>query len=219
MAKRGEFPSLWLLSRYLKLAIGYCVENGLMDMMLEPREGASPKQLTLFEDLDKNSVSERSGGASFAWPFAIGLIPHTFPDPIDLVWRVPSAEQERAYAEWAAACGPELLAAKKQWQAFSAGEGLILAIYRKGQNTIVEVLRVNNAYIEGQRKKTLKLHVMAPRVKKDKVFGDYLERGRDFEIPIHKVLYTEPLPPNFRRQGIPAYRQAIERGLEIAKKL
>ena len=66
----------------------------------------------------------------------------------------------------------------------------------------------------------LKLQVVAPIVKKDKVFGDYYhEGGRVFEIPIHKVLYTEPLPPTFYQQGIPAYRQAIERGLEIAKTL
>ena len=219
MAKREEFPPLILLRRYLKLAIRYCIENGLMDVMLEPREGASPKLASLFDDLEMNTISERGEGTGPAWPFAIGLIPYTFPDPVALVARVPSSEQERADAEWAAACGPELLAAEKHWQTFSAGEGLILAIYRKGRNTLVEVLRVNDAHIEGQSKKTLKLHVMAPKVKRDKVFGDYLERGRDFEIAIHKMLYSEPLPPNFRRQGIPAYRQAIERGLEIAKKL
>ena len=96
MAKKKQFPPLRLLRRYLKLAIQYCVENGLMDVMLEPRGSASPKQATLFDDLDKNSISERSERAIPAWPFAIGLIPHRFPDPVDLVARVQSAEQERA---------------------------------------------------------------------------------------------------------------------------
>ncbi len=92
MAKKKKFPPLRLLRRYLKLAIQYCVENGLMDVMLEPREGARPKLASLFDDLDKNSISERSEGASPAWPFAIGLIPHRFPDPVDLVARVPTAD-------------------------------------------------------------------------------------------------------------------------------
>jgi hypothetical protein len=55
--------------------------------------------------------------------------------------------------------------------------------------------------------------------KRDKGFGDYLETGREFEIPIHKLLYTEPVPPTWRHQGIPAYRQLIERGRAIAEKL
>lgn len=219
MAKRREFPSLWLLSRYLKLAIHYCIENGLMDTVLEPCEAASPRVASLFDDLEMNTISELCEGSRPAWPFAIGLIPHAFPDPVDLVWWVPSAEQKRADAAWVVACGPKLLAAEKLWQAFSAGKGYILAVYQKGQNQIVDVLRVDGASIAGQRKKTLKLHVVAPNVKIDKVFGDDLEVGRHFEIPIHKVLYSEPLPPDFRRQGIPAYREAIERGFEIAKKL
>ena len=102
---------------------------------------------------------------------------------------------------------------------FSAGEVLILAIYQKGKKTLVDVLRVYDAYIEGKRKKTLKLHVVAPKLSKDKFLGDYLEWERDFEIPIHKVLYSEALPPTFYQHGIPAYRQVIERGQEIAKKL
>ncbi len=89
MAKKGTFPPLRLLRRYLKLAIGYCVENGLMDIKLESGEGAS-KQATLFDDLDQNGISESSERALAALPFAIGLIPHKFPAPIDLVDRVPS---------------------------------------------------------------------------------------------------------------------------------
>lgn len=221
MAKRGEFPPLWLLSRYLKLAIGYCIENGLMDVKLEPKEGANPKQLTLFDDIERDNSLARDDGSSPAWPFAIGLIPHRFPDPVDLVWRVPSAEEQEADAEWAAACGPELLAAEKQWKTLSAGKAYILAIYKKGQRTIVDVLRVRDAYIEGERKKTLKLHVVAPKIKKDEVFGDYIEKGgQNFRIPIHRLLYSEPVPPTFlRRQEISTYRQLIERGLQIAKTL
>ena len=86
MAKRGEFPPLWILRRYLKLAIRYCIENGLMDIMLEPRDGARPKQASLF-DLELNTISESCKKASHDWPFAIGLIPYTFPDPVDLVAR------------------------------------------------------------------------------------------------------------------------------------
>ena len=220
MAKRNQFPPLVLLRRYLKLVIQYCVENGRMGIVLEPREGARQKQPSLFDNLDTNTTSECSECASLVWPFAIELIPHTYPDPVDLVGRVPSAEEERDYAKWEAACGPELLAAAKHWHEFSEGDGYILAIYQKGQKKMVEILRVVAAYIDGQRKKTLKLSVVAPEITKDKFFGDYyLNTGCCFDIPIHKVLYTEPISPTSFPQGIQGYHEAIERGREIAKTL
>jgi hypothetical protein len=69
MSKRGEFPPLRLLRRYLKLAIRYCIENGLMDIPLERALAASPP-----------------------WAFAIGLVPHAFPNPVDLVARASAAD-------------------------------------------------------------------------------------------------------------------------------
>jgi hypothetical protein len=122
-------------------------------------------------------------------------------------------------AQWIAECGPELLETERKWQAFSEGEGYILAVYVKGKDTIVDVLRVNDVYIEGKKRKTLKLHVEAPKLTKDKYIGDYLEWERDFEVPIDKLLYHEALPNNFYDLGIPAYQKAVERGLEIAKRL
>jgi HNH endonuclease len=104
MAKKGEWPCLWLLRRYLKLAMRYCIENELMDIVLEPTygarakdsarifegdlmeptEGASSKQASLFDNLEMKSHLESCEGASRALPFAIALIPYTFPDPVDL---------------------------------------------------------------------------------------------------------------------------------------
>ena len=127
--------------------------------------------------------------------------------------------QEKADAQWADECGPELLEAERKWQTFSEGEGYILAAYVKGKNTIVDVLRVIDAYIEGAKKKTLKLYVAAPKLRKDKYIGNYLEWERDFELPIDKLLYHEPLPTNFYDLGIPAYQKAVKRGLKIAKRL
>ncbi len=92
MAKRGEFPPLGLLRCYLKLAIQYCVDNGLMDVILAPRKGAQPQQATLFDDLDNNSFLKLSERTIPAWPFAIELIPHTFPDPVDLIGWVSSVD-------------------------------------------------------------------------------------------------------------------------------
>jgi hypothetical protein len=44
---------------------------------------------SLFEDLDHQNILECGAEAGLAWPFAIDLIPHRFPDPVDLVDRVP----------------------------------------------------------------------------------------------------------------------------------
>ena len=96
MAKRGQFPPLRLLRRYLKLAIHYCVEHGLMDFALEPADSSVPKQASLFDDLETNVNSGSDKGIDPAWPFAIGLIPHAFPEPADLVARVSAEEEEES---------------------------------------------------------------------------------------------------------------------------
>lgn len=56
MAKKGKFPPLGVLRRYLKLAITYCVQNNLMAISLEKVEELNPPL-----------------------PFAIALLPHEYP--------------------------------------------------------------------------------------------------------------------------------------------
>jgi len=83
MNKRDEFPPLHLLRRYLKLAIAYCVEHDLMHAVLEPREGASPRPPSLFDDTS-DDVSTRGSFDTPTLPFALELVPYTFPEPGDM---------------------------------------------------------------------------------------------------------------------------------------
>lgn len=115
--------------------------------------------------------------------------------------------------------GPEMFAAKKKWEAIAATDGYILAIYSKGAETIVDVLRVNDVSIEGQKTKGLKLEVESPKRIKDKDIGDYLEWDRGFNLTIDKLLHSEVLPKDFYDSGIPGYQKVIDRGLKIAQKL
>lgn len=63
LARRGQFPSVLLLRRYLKLAIEYCAEHGLLDQAI-------------------TDVSEL--------PFALDVLPRPFPQPDSLIlWTVP----------------------------------------------------------------------------------------------------------------------------------
>jgi len=93
MAKRGEFPTLGLLRRYLKLVIHYCIEHKLMDIALEPRTRSKPKQASLFDKFESLTAPEQCDTTIRALPFKIELIPHKFPDPIDLVWWVPAKSE------------------------------------------------------------------------------------------------------------------------------
>ncbi len=62
-AKRGEFPPLLLLRRYLKLAIGYCEVQSLLQRALTEVTGV---------------------------PFNLASIPRSFPPPSELIlWRTP----------------------------------------------------------------------------------------------------------------------------------
>jgi hypothetical protein len=83
MAKKGRFPPLGLLRRYLKLVIHYCVENDLMDNVLEQKNGAQ-RQLSLFDDWEKTIEAPGGNGPGDGLPFTIELVPHVFPAPVDL---------------------------------------------------------------------------------------------------------------------------------------
>lgn len=68
LAKRGEFPPLLLLRRYLKLAIAHCAATGSLEL-------AASQADTL--------------------PFSLAAVPRRFPPPGELVlWRTPLPDAE-----------------------------------------------------------------------------------------------------------------------------
>ena len=91
MAKRDVFPPLGLLRRYLKFAIRYCIENGLMDKPLETPNGLKDRVPTLFDTLDASETAENDVIPTTC-PFAIHLIPYDYPEPGDLWGRATDAE-------------------------------------------------------------------------------------------------------------------------------
>lgn len=126
-------------------------------------------------------------------------------------------QADRAEEKWAKECGPELLSAEKQWSEFAEREGFILAVYHRGKNTVVDVLQVNDAFIDGNKKKKIKLCVASPKVVKDRDLGEYLEWDRDFELALEKILYFESFHAELGDGEIIAYQRAVENGLRKAK--
>ena len=114
-------------------------------------------------------------------------------------------------------CDKELIDKQHQWNIFSERVEYMLAIFIRGKNTIVEVLRVNEALITERGK--LKLGVEAPKVVKDRHIGDYLDWDKYFELPFDAILHYEPLHTNFHDDGNDAYRKVIEKGLLLANNL
>jgi hypothetical protein len=94
MDKRDEFPPLFLLRRYLKLAIAYCVDHTLMHGVLEPREGACPRPPSLFDDFTADEASAYRSRVMPVLPFALELIPYTFPEPGELWGEIDSQSDE-----------------------------------------------------------------------------------------------------------------------------
>ena len=72
MHKRGEFPPLLLLRRYLKLSIGFCEDKEIMDTALAQVDSLS-----------------------YPLVFSIHLIPHKYPGPSELkLWVLPLEEAD-----------------------------------------------------------------------------------------------------------------------------
>ena len=94
MAKRDEFPPLHLLRRYLKLAIAYCIEHDSMHVTLVPRGGASPRPPSLFDGISGDNDAANLSPVASALPFALELVPYTFPEPGDMWGEVDSHDTE-----------------------------------------------------------------------------------------------------------------------------
>ena len=131
--------------------------------------------------------------------------------------RVKTKARERKF-------GSALIAEESGWNEFADGTEFMLAIYRYKNEIVVDVLRVNEAWINERGK--LVLSVEAPKVVKDRHIGQYLDWDRYFELPREKLLQYEPLCADFYTHdstgfgpGNKAYQQAVQRGLKLARKL
>ena len=113
--------------------------------------------------------------------------------------------------------GKELVEAEDRWNQFAESTEYMLAIYVRGKSTIVDVLRVNGAFIDGRGK--LQLEVEAPKLYRDRGIGDYLMWETDQKIVVDKLLHYEPLHRDFDDERINVYTKTVENGLKIAKKL
>jgi hypothetical protein len=82
MQRQGRFPNLWLLRRYLKLAIRHCQEGGLMDVPLPSPEAVS--QRSLFDAENEAALGKLTEGKAPVLPFAVRLVPYQFPKPSEL---------------------------------------------------------------------------------------------------------------------------------------
>lgn len=120
------------------------------------------------------------------------------------------AARERKY-------GKELLDQEDRWNRLAEDVGYIIAIYEKRKETVVDVLLVNQAEITEKGK--LRLLLAAPKVMKDRDSGEWLLWDKEFELPAEALLHYEPLHSDFHHDGNAAYRDAVEKGLRIAKRL
>ena len=80
-----------------------------------------------------------------------------------------------------------------------------------------DVLDVNEATINGRG--ALMLAVERPRVRNDKHLGTILEWENSLSLPVSDLLHHESLHDAFPDDGVEAYRQAVKRGLKIARRL
>ena len=113
--------------------------------------------------------------------------------------------------------GREAVEKEEEWNEFADEQDYMLAIYQRGKDIIVDVLRVLGADIN-KRKKVV-LDVQAPKVVKDPDIGRVIEWEREFTLPLEKLLYFEGLGRDyFLPDDLEKYKKLVERGLKIAKK-
>jgi hypothetical protein len=119
--------------------------------------------------------------------------------------------------------GKEVCELEEKWNQFADGEGFILAVYAEGKEKVVDVLQVNEALITKTGK--LKLAVSAPKLRKDRIIGRYLEWDRTFQLPIESLLYHEALNDGWYdhdaidfEKANQVYGRLVKKGKGIAKR-
>jgi hypothetical protein len=120
--------------------------------------------------------------------------------------------------------GKELVDEEREWNDFADDGGYMLAVYSYRKEIVVNVLLVNEAFIE--RRGKLKLNVAAPKATKDRYLGRYLDWDRHFELPVDSLLYHDRVDPGFYARGAEgyepgnrAYKALVDKGLRIARSL
>ena len=131
--------------------------------------------------------------------------------------RVANPERMGSPRRLPAGLSTKLADQEDKWNAIAETIRFVAAVYRRGSETTVEVLRVDGAYLNNRH--TLVLQVTAPKLVQHRNVGDHLEWARSFELPIEDLRQFEPLHPEFWRAGSRAYQSAIERGRQIAETL
>ena len=104
-----------------------------------------------------------------------------------------------------------------KWNAIADAVGFIVAIYSNGEETLVDVLRVDGVYLNNRH--TLVLQVVAPKAVRDRDVGGRLQWVNDIELSIEDLRHYEPLHVEFASCDPAAYRSAVERGRRAAEKL
>lgn len=130
----------------------------------------------------------------------------------NLVQKREQAKQSRREKTY----GPELIEVERKWNQMSEDLRFILIAYRKGKETVVDVLDCAGAEIN--KSGNVVLQASVPKIVKDRHIGQYLEWDKSITIPIENIRYYEYLNPNFHEEEIGEYRKAVERGLSIVRR-
>jgi hypothetical protein len=120
--------------------------------------------------------------------------------------------------------GQELIDQESYWNQFADDPEYMLAVYKRGNQTVVDVLRVNVAFIAENG--SLKLGVAAPKLVKDRHIGEHLDWDHDFELHFDALLHHEPLRKDWYDHDSKGftranreYKMLVEKGLTVARKL
>ena len=125
-------------------------------------------------------------------------------------------QRQREIAKRIAKFGEEVLALERQWEQYAETTEWMLAVYNRGKDNVVDVLRVNGA--SAREDGHIELDVTSPKLVRDRDDGDSMEWNQQFLLRLDDLLHHEPLP-NFNGSKSDEYKSIVERGMTIAKKL
>lgn len=112
--------------------------------------------------------------------------------------------------------GEEAIKIETHWNTICDQNPMVLLIYERGKNIIVDVVEVCGTEFDSKDK--IKVCFVAPKLRKDQYLGTYLEWEKEFSVRPNKILHHELITQEIDFMDTDRYQKCVETGLQIAKK-
>jgi hypothetical protein len=114
--------------------------------------------------------------------------------------------------------GDEIYDLYREWEALCDPFKQYLIVYRRGKKILSEVVELESAEVVGTGRHRVELHLLLPKIRRDRELGDSVEWEKEGRTTPDKVLFIAERSSKVDIYDVPGYRHAKEECERLAQK-